>query len=303
MRVDEALERFVVHLRGERNLSAATVRAYQSDLGLFADYWRGRWNDRPIGEADRAAVRAFLADLGGRPWRRSTLLRHYDALWAFFRFLERRGLQDHNPTRGIPRPKPEHRLPRFLSQPEVDRLLTETTVGRGGVSARDRDRAILELLYSSGIRVSELTGLNVGDVDPWEGTLRVFGKGRRERITPVGEGALSALRRSLAHRGIDLLARRVDGTAVPLFLGRAGRRLEVRTARRVVERAARDNAMPGAHPHLLRHSFATHLLDRGCDLRSVQEMLGHRNLSTTQRYTHVTPEHLRRAYERAHPRG
>jgi len=302
MNVDEALDRFGMFLRAERNLASATCRAYRADVAEFARHWRAR-GDRPVTEVDRAALRAFLAEWGRRPWRRATLLRKIEALWAFFRFLRRQGVRLDNPTAGLPRPKPERRLPRFWSEADVERILSDAPAARPDPARDDRDRAVLELFYSAGLRVGELVGLNVGDVDPWEGTLRVFGKGRRERVVPLGERALGALRRSLSHRGVDLLARAAAGAAVPLFVGRAGRRLEVRTARRVVERAGRRSGVPGAHPHLLRHSFATHLLDRGCDLRSVQEMLGHKNLSTTQIYTHVTPERLRRVYDDAHPRA
>lgn len=302
MNVDEALERFGMFLRAERNLAPATCRAYRADVADFARHWRAR-GDRPVGEVDRAALRAFLAEWGRRPWRRATLLRKIEALWSFFRFLRRQGIRSDNPTAGLSRPKPERRLPRFWSEADVERVLAEAPTARPDPARDVRDRAVLELFYSAGLRVGELVGLNVGDIDPWEGTLRVFGKGRRERVVPLGERALNALRRSLSLRGVDLLARSSAGAAVPLFLGRAGRRLEVRTARRVVERAGRRGGVPGAHPHLLRHSFATHLLDRGCDLRSVQEMLGHKNLSTTQIYTHVTPDRLRRVYDDAHPRA
>jgi integrase/recombinase XerC len=302
MRADEALERFGMYLRAERNLAPSTCRAYRGDVAAFARHWRER-GDRPLAEVDRAALRAFLAEWGRRPWRRATLLRKIEALWAFFRFLRRQGFRADNPTDGLPRPKPERRLPRFWSEAEVERVLADAPGVRPDPVRDDRDRAVLELFYSAGVRVAELVSLNVGDIDPWEGTLRVFGKGRRERVVPLGERALGAVRHSLAHRNIDLLSRAAAGAAVPLFVGRAGRRLEVRTARRAVERAGRRGGVVGAHPHLLRHSFATHLLDRGCDLRSVQEMLGHKNLSTTQIYTHVTPERLRRVYDDAHPRA
>ncbi|MBK7575030.1 MAG: tyrosine recombinase XerC [Elusimicrobia bacterium] len=302
MKADEALERFGMYLRAERNLAPATCRAYRADVAEFTAHWRER-GDRSLAEVDRAALRAFLAAWGRRPWRRATLLRKVEALWAFFRFLKRQGFRSDNPTDGLPRPKPERRLPRFWSEAEVERVLGDAAAPRPDPVRDDRDRAVLELFYSAGIRVGELVALNVGDVDPWEGTLRVFGKGRRERVVPLGERALGALRRTLSRRGVDLLSRTSTGLAAALFVGRAGRRLEVRTARRVVERAGRRGGVTGAHPHLLRHSFATHLLDRGCDLRSVQEMLGHKNLSTTQIYTHVTPQRLRRVYDDAHPRA
>jgi integrase/recombinase XerC len=304
MEIDTALERFWIYLRGERNLSGATRRAYRTDLTLFADYWRTERGNRPVEEADRASLRPFLARLGERDWRRATLLRKYESLWAFFRFLVRKGHSMTNPTDGLTRPKPERRIPAFLGEGEAARLMTPRDPGRraGGALRAARDAAIVELLYSSGLRAEEMVGLNVGSVDPWEGSVRVFGKGSRERIVPIGESALTRLRAYLKLRGMDLLVGGADPLQ-PLFPGPSGHRMNVRTLRRVVEGAGRAAGLSHAYPHLLRHSFATHLLNRGCDLRSVQEMLGHKNLSTTQIYTHVTTERLRDVYEKAHPRA
>jgi site-specific recombinase XerD len=305
MTIDEALERFWIYARGERGLAPATLRAYRADLALFAAYWKEKAPGRAITEADRASLRPYLARLGERDWRRATLLRKYEALWAFFRFLHRRGLSPGNPTEGLSRPKPERRAPSFLSEAETARLLAARPPGfRAGAAARAaRDAALVEVVYGAGLRAEETASMNAADVDPWEGTVRVFGKGARERIVPLGDPALARLRDALAARGIDLLARPDGGPAVPVFAGRRGRRLDVRSVRRIVARAARAAGLAGVHPHTLRHSFATHLLDRGCDLRSVQEMLGHKNLSTTQMYTHVTTARLRRAYAEAHPRA
>ncbi len=305
MEIDSALERFWIFLRGERNLSAATRRAYRSDLGLFADYWRKEGGNRPVEEADRASLRPFLARLGERDWRRATLLRKYESLWAFFRFLVRKGIALNNPTDGITRPKPERRVPHFLGEGDVSRLMTPRAAGHrlGGALRSARDAAIVELLYSSGLRAEEMVGLNVGSLDPWEGAVRVFGKGARERLVPVGESALGRLRSYLALRGIDLLSGAGETGGRPLFSGPSEKRLTVRTLRRSVVRAGQEAGISKVHPHVLRHSFATHLLNRGCDLRSVQEMLGHKNLSTTQIYTHVTTERLREVYEKAHPRA
>lgn len=303
MEIDQALDRFWIYLRGERNLAPASRRAYRADLALFADYWKNEGGNRPIEEADRSSLRPFLARLGERDWRRATLLRKYESLWAFFRFLVRKGISLNNPTDGITRPKPERRVPSFLGEGDVSRLMTPREPGRraGGALRSSRDAAIVELLYSSGLRAEEMVGLNVGSLDPWEGAVRVFGKGSRERVVPVGESALDCLRTYLKLRGIDLGS--TAAHAFPLFAGPSGRPLNVRTLRRVVDGAGRAAGLPKAYPHLLRHSFATHLLNRGCDLRSVQEMLGHKNLSTTQIYTHVTTERLREVYEKAHPRA
>lgn len=303
MEIDQALDRFWIYLRGERNLAPASRRAYRADLALFTDYWKNEGGNRPIEEADRSSLRPFLARLGERDWRRATLLRKYESLWAFFRFLVRKGISLNNPTDGITRPKPERRVPFFLGEGDVSRLMTPREPGRraGGALRSSRDAAIVELLYSSGLRAEEMVGLNVGSLDPWEGAVRVFGKGSRERVVPVGESALDCLRTYLKLRGIDLGS--TAAHAIPLFAGPSGRPLNVRTLRRVVDGAGRAAGLPKAYPHLLRHSFATHLLNRGCDLRSVQEMLGHKNLSTTQIYTHVTTERLREVYEKAHPRA
>lgn len=304
MEIDPALDRFWIYLRGERNLSESTRRAYRADLALFADYWRAEGGNRPVEDADRAALRPFLARLGERDWRRATLLRKYESLWAFFRFLVRKGISVSNPTDGLTRPKPERRVPTFLGEGDAARLMTPRDPGRraGGALRSARDAAIMELLYSSGLRAEEMVGLNVGSVDPWEGSVRVFGKGARERIVPMGESALTRLRSYLKLRGIDLISGGADAAA-PLFPGPSGNRMNVRTLRRVVVSAGQAAGLSKAYPHLLRHSFATHLLNRGCDLRSVQEMLGHKNLSTTQIYTHVTTERLRDVYEKAHPRA
>ncbi|MBK8575494.1 MAG: tyrosine-type recombinase/integrase [Elusimicrobia bacterium] len=291
-------------MRGERNLSEATRRAYRADLALFADYWRTEGGNRPVEETDRASLRPYLARLGERDWRRATLLRKYESLWSFFRFLGRKGLSRNSPTDGLTRPKPERRVPLFLGEGDAARMMTLRDPGRrcGGALRSARDAALVELLYSSGLRAGEMVALNVGSLDPWEGAVRVFGKGSRERLVPVGESALNRLRAYLKLRGIGLGAGGAE-SANPLFSGPSGKRLDVRTLRRAVKNAGRAAGLPQAYPHVLRHSFATHLLNRGCDLRSVQEMLGHKNLSTTQIYTHVTTERLREVYTKAHPRA
>ncbi|MBL8023697.1 MAG: tyrosine-type recombinase/integrase [Elusimicrobia bacterium] len=303
--IDDALDRFWIFLRGERNLSPATRRAYQSDLLPFASYWQSEQKGVAIETADRSSLRPYLARLGERGWRRATLLRKYESLWSFFRFLTRKGIVPRNPTDGISRPKPERRVPLFLNEGDVARLLTPRDPGsrRGGALRSARDAAIVELFYSAGLRVEEMVTLPVGALDPWEGAVRVFGKGSRERVAPVGEAALERIRAYLGLRGITFFSGGSEGATRPLFAGSSDRPLNVRTMRRVVEQAGRAAGLTKAYPHLLRHSFATHLLNRGCDLRSVQEMLGHKNLSTTQIYTHVTTERLRQVYDKAHPRA
>jgi integrase/recombinase XerC len=246
-----------------------------------------------------------MAELGARDYRRSTLLRKYNSLWSFLRFLHRRGDLPEDPTRGLSLPRAERRLPGVLSELEMTRLIETIPAGDDGASPSSgaRDRAILEILYSAGLRVSELVGMNVEDVDPWQGTARVLGKGAKERVAPLGRRALEALRVSLATRGVDLLST-ASSVPRPLFVNHRGGRLSARSVESLVARWARRASVERrVHPHMLRHSFATHLLNRGCDLRSVQELLGHRNLATTQIYTHVSTERLRRVYDEAHPRA
>lgn len=306
MDVSEALDRFWIYLRGEKNVSDATVRAYRADLRDFSA-WVAREGNRPIGQCDRAFLRAFLSRWSDKPYRRSTLIRKHNAVWSFFRFLEEKEYLAVNPTRGLRIPKPEKRIPHFLSERDVSALLDSAfSDGRDANVTSvvvSRNKALLETLYSAGLRVEELVSLNVSDVDFWGGTARVFGKGSRERLTPVGERALESLRRYLKGRGIDVLSRATSPTE-PMFVNPRGGRLTARSVRTVVNAWARRAALAHhVHPHMLRHSFATHLLNRGCDLRSVQEMLGHKNLSTTQIYTHLTTDRLRKVYRDAHPRA
>ncbi len=302
MDVQEGLQRFQVYLRGERNAPASTLRAYGADLSAFARFMAARFRSLPLEKCDRAVLRSYLAELQDKPYRRSTLLRKHMSLRSFFHFLRREGVLSHDPFLTLGVPKPEKRMPAFLSEKEAERLLSPRgTAGRGWTR---RDGAILEALYSTGLRVGELTSLNVEDVDFWNGTLRTLGKGGRERVAPVGEKALEALRDYLKERGLDPLSRSSGPRARPLFVNRRGGRLTARSVHSLVARWARAAGVEKpVHPHTLRHSFATHLLDRGCDLRSVQEMLGHKNLSTTQIYTHLTAERLKKIYEKSHPRS
>jgi tyrosine recombinase XerC len=301
--VAAALQRFLVYLRGERNASHATLRAYEADLAAFRAYAAGRYPSLPVERFDRTVVRSYLAELQGRGQARSTLLRKHASLRSFFRYLRREEVVPADPFAAVPMPKRERRLPGFLSEAEVERLLDAAPRG-GARAAALRDRALLEVLYSSGLRVAEVASLNVEDLDVWQGTARVMGKGGRERVVPVGERALEALRAYLKARGDDPLQTARGGRARALFTNLKGGRFTTRSVYDVARDWARRAGLGRpVHPHMLRHSFATHLLDRGCDLRSVQEMLGHRNLSTTQVYTHVTAERLKKIYEKAHPRA
>lgn len=285
------VRKFLAHLKGSRNYSPHTLRAYAADLAHFLS----RAGAVEPGAIDRSLVRGYLAEIqGSRRLGRNSVLRRLSAVRSFTRYLRQQGVLKRDPFLNVPSPKKEARLPKFLSEREMQDLLSQD--GRARSPMMKRDRAILELLYSSGLRRSELSALNVGDADFVSGLVRVFGKGSRERLVPVGASALSALR--------DYLSGRVETEAGdPLFRNARGLRLSEQGVAWVV-RAWIDSARwtKPVTPHAFRHSFATHLLNRGCDLRSVQEMLGHKSLATTQVYTHVSLERLKKVYEDAHPR-
>jgi site-specific recombinase XerD len=286
-----AVEKFLSELRASRNYSAHTCRGYRTDLAHFASH-----NQSLSPESlSRAHVRAYLAQLQKEQGlARSSLLRRISALRSFARHLRELGVLKSDPFLNVPMPKKEARLPKFLTETEMGSLLSSTP--GGPVRLQARDRAVLELLYSSGLRRSEISSLNIGDVDFMGGTVRVFGKGQRERIVPVGETALTALRTYLKSR---------PGAAAgaPLFLNDKGSRLSDQGVAWLLKRWTRATGFKPVTPHVFRHSFATHLLDKGCDLRSVQEMLGHKNLATTQVYTHLSLEQLKRVYKQSHPKA
>ncbi len=286
------IEKFLRYLEYERNASSHTLINYRHDLEVFGNFA----GESPVEKIDLVMLRRYLADLKAKNFRKITLARKLSSLRSFFKFLCREGYLKNNPVLSLKTPKQEKRLPTVLGVAELSRLL------EGPLETLQdlRDRAILETLYSSGLRVSELTQLNLPHVDFIGGVLKVSGKGKKERLTPIGEMALRALQAYLEKRG----ERRAFRNSQILFTNRSGGRLTDRSVRRVVDRSLRKAGL--AHhvsPHTLRHSFATHLLDRGADLRSVQELLGHQNLSTTQIYTHVTAERLKKAYDKAHPRA
>jgi integrase/recombinase XerC len=287
----DAVEAWATHLRTERSASAHTLRAYLADVRQFLSV-AGAAGIQRIGARD---VRHWLRTLDGAV-DRASIARKLAAVRGFFRFLVDTGRLTVDPTLGVATPKVRKKLPAHLSLDEVDRLLaTPPGDAFGGV----RDRAILELLYSSGLRVSELTGLDWTDVDAQAETVRVLGKGRKERIVPVGRPALRALdayRRACGERGWSATG--------PVFRNVRGGRLTSRSVARLMERwVAAAGGATKATPHALRHTFATHLLGGGADLRAIQELLGHASLSTTQRYTHVDLRRLMDAYDRAHPRA
>lgn len=293
--------RFLQYLSAERNASPLTVKSYREDLCDLASFLGESYG----GAAPRAGVvttldlRGYLAHLHQQQYAKTTIARRLAALRSFFRFGQREGWAAANPAKPLRTPRRSRHLPHFLSTEDLAKLLEAPDPNRDeGL----RDRAILETLYSAGLRVSELVGLNDGDLDFAADVLRVRGKGRRERLAPIGSYASRALRSWLNVRKVS--PRERQGPAAPVFVSRLGRRLTTRSVGRMLEKYLKLSGLDRrTSPHTLRHSFATHLLDRGADIRSVQELLGHKSLVTTQIYTHVSTAALRAAYEKAHPRA
>ncbi|MBI4351259.1 MAG: tyrosine recombinase XerC [Elusimicrobia bacterium] len=296
------VDRFLLHLKAQRNFARNTIKAYQFDLSEFVSYAAANKGASPE-NLDRPLMRGYIASISDRNVSRNTLLRKISAVRSFMRYLRETGQLETDPFDLITIPKKEKRLPRFLTEGEVGRLQDHNRPEE--VNAREksyffslRDYALFELLYSSGLRRSEAAGLNIGDLDLYSGFARVLGKGSRERLVPVGEKALNAIREYLAGRPRPL------AHGLPLFLNHKNTRLTgtgiALIFRKMAKRARFARPM---NPHSVRHSFATHLLDHGCDLKSVQEMLGHKNLQTTEIYTHVSLERLKEVYDKAHPRS
>lgn len=277
--------------------SDATVAAYASDLAGFAE-WAHRAGHEGPATIDRVALRRYIAFLTTRRYAKRSIARKAASLRRYFGWAASAGLIDADPSLTLQAPNDPGRLPRVLSSAELDALLDPPADADAGSVAswqRSRDDAVLELLYGSGVRVAELCGLSPGDVDLRAGAMVVWGKGSRERRVPLSAPAVQAVSEWLATRDD---APRSEGVTT-LFVNRRGRPLTPRDVRRIIDRRSPSPT----HPHALRHSFATHLLDGGADLRAVQEMLGHRDVATTQRYTHVSRERLRAAYSASHPRA
>lgn len=293
---EDALEGFTAHLRDERGRSPHTVRAYQVDIRDLLAFCTERGIEEPAG-IDLAALRAWLAAGAAAGLSRSTIARRSASARAFTAWCHRRGMIAADPGHRLVSPRVGNRLPTVLDRVQVTQVLEHA--GRHDGSARAiRDAAILEVLYGTAIRVSELCGLDVDDVDDGNRTLRVIGKGDKERVVPYGVPAQQA---------IDAWLRVRTDMALPsvyaLFVGERGFRIDSRVVRNVVRRSTDAAGVPMVAPHALRHSAATHVLEGGADLRSVQELLGHANLATTQRYTHVSVERLRSTFDQAHPRS
>lgn len=285
----------------ERNASDLTIKAYREDLFAFAEW---------IGQAEAGRIqldsltpqqlRQFQAALQQAGYARTTIARKLASLRSFFKFAMREGMASSNPAKPLRNPRSSRKLPHVLTSEEVGRLLVAPpAISEAGL----RDRAILETMYSSGLRVSELVGLRDGDLDFSQGITRVRGKGRKERISPLGSYAIKAIQAYAGRRSRSPEAEKL-GRAAPVFVNRFGNILTTRSVGRMLEKyIAKAELDTRTSPHTLRHSFATHLLDRGADIRSVQELLGHKSLTTTQIYTHVSAANLRQVYEKAHPRS
>jgi integrase/recombinase XerC len=308
------VRQFLDYLKLEKHFSDYTVKSYGADLIQFGQYLSGQIGNAagspgalPAGESlderqlkcDALTIREFLNYLYAQNYTKSTTARKLATLRSFFKFLIRRGVVSVNPLSTIRTPKQEKRLPKCLDLEQVQKLLDAP--GDSDLLS-SRDKAMLEVLYSSGIRVSELVDLEMADIDLQEGVLRVRGKGRKDRLTPIGSQAIKALQRYFELRSLD--GRSQGSHAHRVFLNKHGESLSTRSVRRKLDKYLLSAGLdPGISPHTLRHSFATHLLNNGADLRSVQELLGHQSLSTTQIYTHLTTQRMKEVYNEAHPRA
>jgi integrase/recombinase XerC len=302
------IDLFLDHLKYERNLSDHTLRNYRIDLGQFYDYLspmdkQGGRRPVHIRSIDNITIREFMATLYANQKKKTSIARKLATLRSFFKFLCREQILDLNPAQLVSSPRLDKKLPKFFTIEAVIQFIetpdTDTPLGK-------RDRAILELLYATGIRVSELVKMNLNDVDFKHQSVRVKGKGRKERIVPFGKKALEAVEMYLSVRG-ELLAEATEEERDPLavFLNYQGTRITTRSVGRMINKYAKIcvDINPDVSPHTLRHSFATHLLNAGADLRAIQELLGHARLSTTQQYTHVSTERLIEVYDKAHPKA
>jgi len=297
----KGVESFLQYLDRERGFSERTLCAYQTDLKQFIAFVSEYLQSPAVSpqDVDRACIRHFLGRLRQRGLKRRSVARKLASIRSFFKYLCRMRVIQQNPAYGIASPKLDKRLPLFL---DVDRTTRAMELPGGEDFLSWRDRALLEVLYSTGIRVSELVNLDISSVDGLGGVVKVKGKGRKQRVVPIGRKALESLREYLPWRG--RLLQQLGSQNQALFLNRYGKRLSHRAVQRIVTRyLSMVSEQKGLSPHVLRHSFATHLLDAGADLQAVRELLGHVSLSTTQIYTHVTTDRLKKIYHQAHPRA
>lgn len=302
MPINTLIEGFLEYIRSQRGYSPNTVRNYEIDLKQFLNYLEKNNIDKEeLNSIDFRMIRSYLGGLYKR-YKKTTISRKLSAIRSFFYYVERNGLNEGNPAAEISSPKQGNYIPEYLNVDDMFRLL-EALEPKTPLEARNL--AIIEMLYSCGIRVSELTGLNVPDIDFKQNLVRVIGKGNKERIVPVGKKALNAVKNYLDSTHELRKKKLNDGQSgeMPLFLNNKGVRLSSRSVSTIIKKYVTECGLVSEiTPHSLRHTFATHLLDGGADLRSVQEMLGHVSLSTTQKYTHVTLDKLMAVYDKAHPR-
>ncbi len=298
--MQKQMGQFLNYLCVERGSSPHTIKAYREDLTVLVEYMADEQGvSPPLETLTTLELRDFVSALHDHGLAKSTISRRLASLRSFFRFGQRQGWVSNNPAIALRNPRKTLKLPHFLSSDEIGRLLVAPPADK---PAGLRDRAILETLYSAGLRVSELVDMNQRDLDLAQGIVRVRGKGRKERFAPIGSYATKAIRNWLAVR--KLASSISADREAPIFLNRFGKRITTRSVGRMLEKYIRKTDLDQrTSPHTLRHSFATHLLDRGADIRSVQELLGHKSLVTTQIYTHVSTSSLRAAYEKAHPRA
>lgn len=298
--MQSAIARFLRYLLVERNASPLTIKSYREDLTALHEYLTESYGRTPQpAEITSLDLRGYIAALHEAGYAKTSVARRLASLRSFYRFAQREGEAEANPAKPLRNPRPDRKLPHFLSTEEIGRLL-ETPPSDRPLGLRDR--AILETMYSAGLRVSELVGINDSDLDLSDGLVRIRGKGRRERLSPLGTFAVQALQAWLRMRPLGKGQR--PGPDSPVFVSRLGGRLTTRSVARMLEKYLKLSGLDlRTTPHTLRHSFATHLLDRGADIRSVQELLGHKSLVTTQIYTHISTASLREAYEKAHPRA
>ncbi|MEM6980311.1 MAG: tyrosine recombinase XerC [Planctomycetota bacterium] len=296
-----AIARFLKYLAAERNASTLTIKSYREDLFGFAEWLDGAGiASQDLQTLSPQQLRAFQAALQQAGYARSTISRKLASLRSFFKFAMREGLTNSNPAKPLRNPRQARKLPHVLSNDEIGRLLEAPAAN---TPAGLRDRAILETMYSAGLRVSELVGLRDGDLDFPQQIIRVRGKGRKERISSLGSFAIQAIDDYQSRRNRSAKSESL-GRSAPVFVNRFGDALSTRSVGRLLDKyIAAAELDTRTSPHTLRHSFATHLLDRGADIRSVQELLGHKSLTTTQIYTHVSAASLRQIYETAHPRA
>lgn len=298
MTLEQALADFLTHLGVEKNSSAQTVKSYREDLSQALAFVRDHLTVGTVSPRDwnTRSLRAFVAWMHGQGYAKSTVARRLAAVRSFGKFLCREGTLPANPAEALRGPRLDRNLPHFLSVDDIQRLLSAPAADPLGL----RDRAWLETLYSAGLRVSELCGMNLPDVDLPDGVVVVRGKGKKERLALLGDPAKQALAEWLSARTRLLAGHQTDA----VFLNHRGTRLTVRSVGRLLEKyLVKAGLDPRTSPHTLRHSFATHLLDAGADIRGVQELLGHKNLTTTQVYTHVSAARLQQSYRNAHPRA